>query len=177
MFIAVICWVLYGLLSRRVMERHNISPLKLTTWTFFVCVIITFPLFLWEQPGTFLAGATSGGWLSILYMAVFSSVLGYLFNNMAIAEIGAAKASIFVNLVPVFTIILSVAVLGESFGWFKLMSATIIIAGVYLTSRPVRQEEAKLKFAPASLSMDKNVLTAAEKFALSLAAEPTAAKR
>ena len=46
-------------------------------------------------------------------MAVFSSVIGYMLQQIAIKKIGASKSSIFVNLVPVFSIILSVIILGE----------------------------------------------------------------
>jgi drug/metabolite transporter (DMT)-like permease len=38
-------------------------------------------------------------------MSVFPSVIGYLVQQLAIKEIGPARASIFVNLVPVFSIL------------------------------------------------------------------------
>jgi len=136
MFVAVWCFATYTLLCRKIMHKYQLSPLMVTAYTFLVCTFVSIPFVLWEKPMTYLPHTTAGGWLSILYMSVFASVLGYLFQLIAIQKIGAPKAAIFINLVPVFTIVLSVLVLGESFSWFKLMSAGIIITGVYLTSRP-----------------------------------------
>jgi drug/metabolite transporter (DMT)-like permease len=136
MFAAVWSWAVYSVISRKVMQKHQISPLKLTAYTFLVCTIVSIPFVLWEKPMTYLPHASWGGWLSILYMTIFASVLGYLFQLIAIQKIGAPKAAIFINLVPVFTIIQSVLILGEPFNAFKLLSAGIIITGVYLTTRP-----------------------------------------
>ncbi|WP_235814599.1 DMT family transporter [Propionispora sp. 2/2-37] len=135
MFAAVFSWAAYAVLSRCYMQRFQLSPLMITAYTFLLCTLISFPFVLWERPLAFLPFASLGGWLSILYMAVFASVLGYLFQLIAIQRIGAPKAAIFINLVPVFTIIQSQLILGESVGWFKLFSAAVIIGGVYLTTR------------------------------------------
>lgn len=136
MFGAVCMWAIYSVLSRGFMEKYKISPLLGTAYTFFVCTIVSLPFMIWENPESYLAATTSGGWLSILYMSIFASALGYLFQLYAIQEIGAPRAAIFVNLVPVFTIVQSVLILGESFTLLKLIGAIIIISGVYLATRP-----------------------------------------
>lgn len=136
MFAAVCSWAAYSVISRKVMQKYQLSPLTLTAYTFLVCTIVSVPFVLWEKPFSYLPYTTMGGWLSILYMAIFSSVLGYLFHLIAVQKIGAPKSAIFINLVPVFTIVLSLLILGESFSLLKFMSASIIVTGVYLTSRP-----------------------------------------
>lgn len=136
MFSAVCCFAVYSLLSRHFMRQYRLSPLMVTAYTFLICVVISLPFFLWEKPSTYLWTATAGGWLSILYMSIFASVLGYLIQMMAIQRIGAPRTAIFINLVPIFTIIQSVAILGESITLFKLLGAAIVITGVYLATRP-----------------------------------------
>ncbi|ABO48876.1 protein of unknown function DUF6, transmembrane [Desulforamulus reducens MI-1] len=111
---------------------REFPPFALTFFRFSFAL----PFVLWEKPLTYLPNATTEGWLAILYMAVFASVLGYLFQLIAIQNIGAPKAAIFINLVPVFTIMQSLLFLGEPFSWFKMLSACIIVTGVYLTTRP-----------------------------------------
>lgn len=142
MLAAVCCWAVYSLLSRRYMKEYTLSPLLVTAYTFLLCVCFSLPFAVWEDPSSYLAAATTGGWLSILYMSLFASVLGYLFQMIAIQRIGAAHAAIFINLVPLFTIIQSVYILGESFTPYKLVGAAIIIAGVYLATRPETQSQA-----------------------------------
>jgi drug/metabolite transporter (DMT)-like permease len=68
-------------------------------------------------------------------MSVFPSVIGYLVQQMAIKEIGPSKASVFVNLVPVFSIALAVMILGEPLEPVKLITAALIIAGVTICQR------------------------------------------
>ncbi|TGE32087.1 DMT family transporter [Desulfosporosinus sp. Sb-LF] len=136
MLIAVCCFAIYSLLSRRYMKQYLLSPLMVTAYTFLICVVVSVPFVLWENPATYLFAATARGWLSILYMSVFASVLGYLFQMIAIQRIGAPRTAIFINLVPIFTIIQSVTILGESITLIKLMSAAIVITGVYLATRP-----------------------------------------
>ena len=136
MLIAVCCFAVYSLLSRRYMKQYHLSPLMVTAYTFLICVIISTPFVLWENPATYLFSAPASGWLSILYMSVFASVLGYLFQMVAIQRIGAPRTAIFINLVPIFTIIQSVTILGESITVTKLIAAAIVITGVYLATRP-----------------------------------------
>lgn len=136
MLAAVCCFAVYSLLSRRYMKQYHLSPLMVTAYTFLICVIISVPFLLWENPSSYLFSASVKGWLSILYMSVFASVLGYLIQMVAIQRIGAPRTAVFINLVPIFTIIQSVTILGESITLIKLIGAAIVISGVYLTTRP-----------------------------------------
>ncbi|MDR3542304.1 MAG: DMT family transporter [Desulfosporosinus sp.] len=142
MLVAVCCFAVYSLLSRRYMKKYLLSPLMVTAYTFLICVVISIPFVLWEKPATYLFSASASGWLSILYMSVFASVLGYLFQMVAIQRIGAPRTAIFINLVPIFTIIQSVTILGESITFIKLIGAAIVITGVYLATRP----ESRVKY-------------------------------
>jgi drug/metabolite transporter (DMT)-like permease len=147
MFTAVFCFAVYSLLSRRFMKQYLLSPLMVTAYTFLICVIISVPFLLWEKPGGSLLSATAIGWFSIIYMSVFASVLGYLFQMVSIQRIGAPRTAIFINLVPIFTIIQSVTILGESITLLKLISAAIVITGVYLATRPETNVKHSVKAA------------------------------
>lgn len=130
---AVACWAIYSVISKKVMERY--SPLILTSYSFLVCLIALVPFVIMEKPMTYLPNVSLQGWLSVLYMAIFASVIGYLVQQMAIKAIGPSKTNVFVNLVPVFSIILSTIILKETLSITKCMSGVIIIIGVYMNSR------------------------------------------
>jgi len=136
MGIAVLSFSIYVVLSRVVMQKYRISPLKVTAYTFLLCTLFSFPGALYEGMVDYLPRFTLLQWVFIMYMAIFGSVLAYLFQLMAVQKIGAANFIIFNNLIPVFTIILSVLFLGEKFDTVKLISTLFIIAGVYVTVRP-----------------------------------------
>lgn len=141
MLLAVMSWSLYSVISVKVMKQYTITPMMLTAYTFLVCTLITAPMVIWEGSAVHIAQITWGGWLSVVYMAIFSSVIGYLFQTIAIQQIGAYKASVFNNLVPVFTIVLSIFTLGEDFSLLKLASSGVIILGIYLTIQSEKSTE------------------------------------
>ncbi|HWR39617.1 MAG TPA: DMT family transporter [Patescibacteria group bacterium] len=136
MFAAVLAWAVYSILSRVFMTRYQLSPVMLTAYTFLVCTALCLPLAVPELATGFLANVSLTGWLAVIYMALFASVLGYWFQLIAVEKIGASRTSVFVNLVPIFTIIQSSLVLHEPVGFFKLAGAAVIIAGVYIATRP-----------------------------------------
>ena len=68
-------------------------------------------------------------------MSIFASVIGYLVQQMSIKQIGPSKTSIFINLVPIFSIILSVTILKETISAVKIFTALLIITGVYICQK------------------------------------------
>jgi len=144
MFLAVCCMAVYSLISRHVMQRYALSPIMITAYTFLICTVVSIPLVLWENSATYWTSTTLGGWLSVLYMALFASVGGYLFQMIGIQQIGAPRSAVFMNLVPAFAIVQSIIFLGESFSLVKACSALFIILGVYLATRPVSKKNANV---------------------------------
>jgi drug/metabolite transporter (DMT)-like permease len=133
MLAAVAAWAAYGVFSKS--KGKGIQPIVLTYYSFLVCTTLLIPFVISEEPWEYLLTIPASAHLAVLYMSVFPSVIGYLVQQMAIKEIGPSKASIFVNLVPVFSIILAVVILGETLEPVKLLTAALIIAGVYICQR------------------------------------------
>ena len=133
MLAAVFSWASYGIFSK--MKGEGIPSIILTYYSFLVCTIILIPFMIYERPWTFLLYIPIKVYIAVLYMSVFPSVIGYLVQQMAIKQIGPSKATNFVNLVPVFSIILAVIILGETLEPIKLLTAGMIIAGVLICQR------------------------------------------
>ena len=134
MFAAVISWALYTILGRKVLG--GLSPLAATNYAA-----------LW---GTVLLGARGRAavrfaapsqfdWrmiVSLLYLGVLGTALAFVWYYMSVKKVGASFASIFNNLVPVFGVAISVALLGEALLPSMLIGGAIAIAGVMMVSRP-----------------------------------------
>lgn len=84
-----------------------------------------------------LSNIPIGVWGAIAFMAFFTSVLDYLWWNQGIKEIGAGKTSLFFNLVPVVTMIISFAV-GTPIKVFQVIGAVLVILGVLTASGVIR---------------------------------------
>jgi drug/metabolite transporter (DMT)-like permease len=72
---------------------------------------------------------------AMLAVALFSSVLAYLFWNRGVAEVGANVAGLFVHLMPVFGVVLAWLFLGERLAPFHVAGIVLILTGIWITSR------------------------------------------
>ncbi len=132
MILAVFCWATYSILVKK--HVKNYTPLFLTAYSFITCTIILFPFAIAEGLFDAVALASKNAWIAVLYMSIFPTVFGYLIQQKSIGLIGPSKTSIFINLVPVFSIILSITLLDEQFYLLNIFSGLLIILSVYITT-------------------------------------------
>jgi drug/metabolite transporter (DMT)-like permease len=129
MMVAVVAYALYSILIPRRPRSHMLAFLGAT---FIVGTALLFPLFLWERgvqgPHAWSAGVVA----AILYVAIFPSILAYLFWNRGVEKVGAGQTGLFICLMPVFTAALAVPLLGERLAAFHLVGFTLIVAGILL---------------------------------------------
>ena len=72
---------------------------------------------------------------ALLGVALFSSVLAYIFWNRGVDQVGASVAGLFVHLMPVFGTILAWIFLGERLHAYHALGIAFILTGIYVTSR------------------------------------------
>ena len=72
-------------------------------------------------------------WGSLLVLAVFCSTLAFIFYTITVRQIGITRSSVFTNLIPVITAIVSFLLLHENMTLNKLIGMLIIVAGVMLS--------------------------------------------
>lgn len=128
MVIAIVCFAIYGVFCKR--YGTGIPPIVLTFYSFLVCVVFLVPFVLSEKPWTFLGSIPLSAWAAVVYMSVFPSVIGYLTQQIAIQRIGPGPTSLFNNLTPLFSMVLSALLLGDSPQLIQLFTAALIIIGV-----------------------------------------------
>jgi len=133
MVIAVCMWSAYSVFSKKVI--HKFSPLILTFYSFLFCTVFLIPFVIYERPWLFINQVPYYSFLAVVYMSIFASVIGYLVQQMSIKQIGPSKTSIFINLVPIFSIILSLTILKETISAVKILTALLIIMGVYICQK------------------------------------------
>ena len=78
--------------------------------------------------------------VSLTFLAIFPSVVAILIWNNAIGRIGPSKSTFYMYLIPVFTAILAIPLLGESIDVYHIVGAILIVIGVTLASRKARPE-------------------------------------
>jgi drug/metabolite transporter (DMT)-like permease len=76
---------------------------------------------------------------ALVSVALFSSVLAYIFWNQGVEAVGANVAGLFVHLMPVFGVVLAWVFLGEKLALYHLAGIGLILAGITITSRAGRR--------------------------------------
>ena len=77
------------------------------------------------------------GWkeiISLLYIAIFPSILAFLCYNMAVHKIGANRTGPFMHLMPFLSTILAIVFLSETLEMFQIAGVLFIFSGIYVTS-------------------------------------------
>jgi drug/metabolite transporter (DMT)-like permease len=76
-------------------------------------------------------------------VALFSSVIAYIFWNRGVEEVGANVAGLFVHLMPVYGVLLAWFFLGERLAIYHVAGIALILTGIWITSRrPARDAPA-----------------------------------
>jgi drug/metabolite transporter (DMT)-like permease len=77
---------------------------------------------------------------AMLYLGVFPSLVGYVFWNRAVAEVGPAVSGVFMHLMPPFGGILAWIFLDERIYLYHFAGIALILAGIALTTRGHRAD-------------------------------------
>lgn len=125
---AVLSWVIYTLANRK---NKELTPLLTITYA-----SLWGTLFLWLVSLSHLSG-----WenihlsfkhnLSIFYVGAIGTVLAFIWYAQGISQLGASKAVVFTNLVPIFAVILAYLFLGEQISWSMVIGGLLTFWGIY----------------------------------------------
>jgi drug/metabolite transporter (DMT)-like permease len=132
--LAQVCWALYSIGGRRIMERF--SPLTVNWTTLLFSLVPQIPL-LWTDQKAMVAGVDSvipSAWVAVAFLVVFPTALGQQAWLYGVKGVGPSRAGIFINLIPVSALLLSVMILGETLDTTKLAGIALILAGVWLVN-------------------------------------------
>lgn len=131
----LIATVLYGLYSSLLPKSPKMHPLSFLFYLSAIGVVTLFPFYLFElfTIGPFQLNKVVIG--SILYVAIFPSIVAYICWNKGIELLGPTTTGLFINLIPIFAAILAVPFLKETFAMFHLVGMILIFTGIIVFNR------------------------------------------
>ncbi|MDR2048933.1 MAG: DMT family transporter [Treponema sp.] len=130
---AALCWVTYGFLTRPLFDRGR-SRIYIVFWQNFFGFLGFLPFALLEH-GSW-AAPNAQVFFHVLFLAVCCSALGYWLYAHALNVLGVSVSSVFINLIPVVTVIAGFFILGDRLTPFQWAGAALVLCGVYLTAMP-----------------------------------------
>ncbi len=129
----VLCWALYSVIGRRAM--YSLEPLTAVTYSALAGALLLAPAALAGGVLSRAPGYPPAAWGSLVYLAVGGTVIGFLWYYQAIRAIGAVRAGVFINFVPVCGLLLGYLLLDEPLTPSLLQGGALVIAGAWLTNR------------------------------------------
>jgi drug/metabolite transporter (DMT)-like permease len=127
----VVSWVAYTLIGRTLAGRIPVvAATAYSTWIG-TALLVAFGKFQSDASPVW----SSRVWLATVFLGVFGTAIAFLFYLQGLRQIGASRASIFVNFVPVFGVIFSSLILGESLSGATLAGGACVIVGVRLLNQ------------------------------------------
>lgn len=131
MLLAVICWTVYTLLIKSLVERHGGFTLTFYTTAFGVAVLI--PMAFLEEPATQLAGISMTSAVSILYMGIAGSGFGSLLYTLSIRELGPTRTTSFVySMVALLVAVAAAIFFDEPITALMVVSAALVLVALQL---------------------------------------------
>lgn len=131
--LAMVSWSLYTLWIKDLpaeVNRFGLLGIQFTIGA--VCLT---PLALWELSLTPLPDYSVTGIAATLYVGIFPSVLAYLCYNASVTTFGPTTTGMSIHLLPIFGVVLSTTLLGESLHLYHLLGAILIFTGILLTTQ------------------------------------------
>ena len=132
--VAVVCWAIYTVASRPLMERH--SPVGVTGLSMTLGTLMFVPLTWPALIATELVRRERAHLdRAVLLRALFAVSVAYTIWYAAVREIGSARTSVYSNLVPIVAMVTAVFWLGEPLSPIKAAGAAAVLVGVGLDTR------------------------------------------
>ena len=132
----VITWGIYSTLLKK-----KKFTLPLLTLVHVICtfgLICVFPQFFYEfSQGQFIEFNTNLFYI-LIFLALFPSIGSYYCWAGAVTIIGANRAGIFLSLIPLFSTIMAIFFYNEQFQFFHLIGAILIILGLFLSNKEIK---------------------------------------
>jgi drug/metabolite transporter (DMT)-like permease len=132
---ASLMWVGYIFVSRKLRGRH--TSLSMNAWQAVFSLPTLIPLALMERSDW--KPIPISGWLAVAGLALICSALCYFLYGDALSHLSPVAVSIFINLIPLVTILGGVAFLKETVSFLQLAGGLLIVFSIFLVNLPQRR--------------------------------------
>ncbi len=123
---AVLSWIVYCLISKGLFRRYN--SLTITYYQTVIGTLMFIPFVGFET--TLWAQVTPIIWMNVAILGIFASAIGYYLFLYAMNVLGVGMSSLFLNVIPVVTLLTAVVFMGAVVTWGQAGGAALVIAAV-----------------------------------------------
>ena len=131
--VAMISWATYSIMVKE--KKINLPPFALLETLIFIGLIFLIPFYLLELSNAQYLNINIPVILTIGYVVFFAGIGAYIFWIGAIQLIGPSRSGVFLHLMPIFSSLMAIFILGERLAIFHILGAFFIIFGIFLSTK------------------------------------------
>ena len=135
MLVCVITWSLYSTLLKK--YKFKFSQFSLIQLMVTVGILFLIPQYFYEQSIGLEVKFNKAFFLILFYVVIFPAIFAYYCWQKGIEIIGPNRATMFIQLMPLFSALMAIVIFKENFELFHFVGATFIVSGIYLSNKKI----------------------------------------
>ena len=133
MLVCVFTWAIYSTLLKK--NKFEFSQFSLIQLMVSVGIIFLIPQFFYEKSIGLEVNFNKAFFLILFYVVMFPAIAAYYCWQKGIEIIGPNRASMFIQLMPLFSAVMAIIIFNEKFEIYHFGGAVFILTGIYLSNR------------------------------------------
>jgi len=138
MVVAMFSWAMYSALLKK--KKFDLTHISFLQTIITAGLILLLPAYLIEMALGYKLNVNLPFVLTLSYVVLFPGLASFFFWIKGISIIGSNRSGIFLHLMPIFSTVMAVLIFNEKFMDFHLIGATLIIAGIVLSSKKIKHD-------------------------------------
>lgn len=135
-----LCWAIYNIGLKKLLPKYSVETIL--TYTTVLGTLFLFPFIFYETPH--LSNLNFSGWLNLLYLGIFASVLANFFWNKGIRTVSVSTAGLYLYITPVVTVVIACTFLHEIPSLYTIVGGIITLIGIYFAGSNKPEKISKL---------------------------------
>jgi len=135
MLVCVLSWSLFSTL----LKKYNFKFSQFTLLHLMVScgMIFLIPQYFYEVSNGLEVNFNKAFFLILFYVVVFPAIGAYYCWQKGVAILGPNKATMFIQLMPLFSVTLAIIIFNENFALYHFAGAAFIVSGIYLSNKKI----------------------------------------
>jgi len=129
----VLCWVVYAIVGKKIIAE--LTPLVTVTFSCLLGALALLPPALADGLLSSLPRLALLDWAAILYLALFGTVIGFVWFYQGVHHLGPTRAGLFINFVPLCALLFAWLLLDETLTFSLAAGAALVVSGAVLTNK------------------------------------------
>jgi drug/metabolite transporter (DMT)-like permease len=135
MLVCVITWSLYSTLLKK--NKFKFSQFTLIQLMVSAGLLFLIPQLFYEKSIGLEVNFNKAFFIILFYVVVFPAIAAYYCWQKGVEIIGPNRASMFIQLMPLFSAVMAIIIFNEKFELYHFVGATFIVSGIYLSNKKI----------------------------------------